>query len=33
VTRFTSAHRVPRRFVGDWDADVFEHRLREWIGA
>jgi peptidoglycan/xylan/chitin deacetylase (PgdA/CDA1 family) len=33
VTRFTAAHRVPRRFVGDWDTDVFERRFRAWIGA
>jgi len=33
VTRFTSPHRIPRRFVGDWDADTFERRFREWIGA
>jgi peptidoglycan/xylan/chitin deacetylase (PgdA/CDA1 family) len=33
VTRFTSAHRIPRRFVGDWDAATFERRFRAWIGA
>jgi peptidoglycan/xylan/chitin deacetylase (PgdA/CDA1 family) len=31
VTRFTPPHRVPRRFVGDWDAPTFEHRLRSWL--
>jgi peptidoglycan/xylan/chitin deacetylase (PgdA/CDA1 family) len=33
VTRFTAPHRVPRRYVGDWDGPTFEGRLREWIGA
>jgi peptidoglycan/xylan/chitin deacetylase (PgdA/CDA1 family) len=33
VTRFTAPHRVPRRYVGDWDAPTFERRLLEWIGA
>jgi peptidoglycan/xylan/chitin deacetylase (PgdA/CDA1 family) len=30
-SRFTDAHRVPRRYVGDWDADVFERRLADWL--
>jgi peptidoglycan/xylan/chitin deacetylase (PgdA/CDA1 family) len=33
VTRFTDPQRVPRRFVGDWDADVFERRFRAWIAS
>jgi peptidoglycan/xylan/chitin deacetylase (PgdA/CDA1 family) len=33
VTRFTAPHRVPRRYVGDWDSATFEQRLRDWIGA
>ncbi|MCU1428506.1 MAG: Polysaccharide deacetylase [Actinomycetia bacterium] len=33
VTRFTNPYRVPRRFVGDWDAETFERRFRGWIDA
>ena len=24
---------VPRHFVGDWDGDSFEKRLRKWLGS
>jgi peptidoglycan/xylan/chitin deacetylase (PgdA/CDA1 family) len=24
---------VPRQFVGDWDGDEFERRLRKWLGS
>jgi peptidoglycan/xylan/chitin deacetylase (PgdA/CDA1 family) len=33
IGRFTHPHRVPRRYVGDWDADTFERRFRSWFGA
>jgi peptidoglycan/xylan/chitin deacetylase (PgdA/CDA1 family) len=31
--RSVHAQRVPRRFVGDWDADRFESRLRGWLAG
>jgi hypothetical protein len=30
-SRFTDAQRVPRRYVGDWDAETFERQLRGWL--
>jgi peptidoglycan/xylan/chitin deacetylase (PgdA/CDA1 family) len=32
ITRATPAQLVPRRFVGDWDAETFERKLRAWLG-
>jgi peptidoglycan/xylan/chitin deacetylase (PgdA/CDA1 family) len=33
MARSVNAQRVPRRFVGDWDADRFEARLQGWLAA
>ena len=31
ITRFTRAQQVPRRFVGDWDTETFDRKLRTWL--
>jgi peptidoglycan/xylan/chitin deacetylase (PgdA/CDA1 family) len=31
ITRFTRAQQVPRRFVGDWNTETFDRKLRTWL--
>jgi peptidoglycan/xylan/chitin deacetylase (PgdA/CDA1 family) len=31
INRFTDPYRVPRQYVGDWDADEFETHLTAWL--